>query len=88
MVWSHLYKTSSSLDVIGTLYQLRTLMNKRNITSDVSKDMNACEDFLELVVSSHVIAAALQKSDVASVSDFVLKLTTSNSPTQQLLLSL
>ena len=40
VVWSHLYKTSSSLDV-GTLYQLRTLINRRNVTSDVRKDMNA-----------------------------------------------
>ena len=36
------------------------------------------------MVSSHVIAAALQNSDVASISNFVLKLTKSNSPTEQL----
>ena len=40
--------------------------------------------FFELVVSSHVIAAVLQNSDVASMSNVILKLTKSDSPTEQL----
>ena len=39
--------------------QLRNLLNRRNVTSDVSKDMNANEDFLNLIVSAHTITAVL-----------------------------
>eukprot|EP00731_Ephydatia_muelleri_P034686 Em0072g4a len=48
VLWSHLYKATSTLDV-GTLYQLKILINRRNVSKDVKKDMNACEDFLELI---------------------------------------
>ena len=42
------------------MYQLRNLINRRNVKTDVSKDMNSCEKFMEIIVSSHIIAAALQ----------------------------
>ena len=39
--------------------QLRNLLNRRNMTNDVTKDMNANEDFLHLVVSAYTIAAVM-----------------------------
>ena len=82
VIWSHLYKASSTLDV-GTLYQLQILINRRNVTKDVKKDMNACEDFLELVTSSHVIAAALHSVGVSNASDFMTNLSSSTLPSDQ-----
>ena len=37
--WTRLYKSTSGLDG-GTLFQLRNRINRRNVTSDVQKDMN------------------------------------------------
>ena len=52
VVWTRLYKTSSSQEG-GTLYQLRNLINRRNVICDPKKDMNSCEDFFELVTKAH-----------------------------------
>ena len=43
----------------GTLLQLRNLINRRNISSDISGKFNAAIDFFELVVTAHVLAAAM-----------------------------
>ena len=44
---------------VGTLYQLRNLIDHRNVIKDVRNDMNATEDFFEAVGISHIIAVAL-----------------------------
>ena len=71
---NRLYKTNSGLSA-GTLFQLRNLINRRNITAGVTKDMNANEDFLELMVALHVIAAAVQLVGSNSVEEMHAKLT-------------
>ena len=43
----------------GTLLQLRNLINRRNISSDISGKFNAAIDFFELVVTGYVLAAAM-----------------------------
>lgn len=43
----------------GTLYQLRNLINCRNVVSNPSKDVNACEDFFVLVVTVHILVAGM-----------------------------
>ena len=43
----------------GTLLQLRNLVNQRNISGDISGKFNAAIDFFELVVTAHVLAAAM-----------------------------
>lgn len=53
----------------GTLFQLRNLINRRNVVTNPSKDMNACEDFFLLVVESHTLAAAMTVFQVSSVDD-------------------
>lgn len=42
----------------GTLYQLKNVIGRSSVPLDPEKDMNAAEDFLLLIVHSHVIAAA------------------------------
>ena len=51
----------------GTLYQLRNLINRRNVIRKVKNDMNACEDFFELVVTGYVIACAMELLGMSSV---------------------
>ena len=44
----------------GTLFQLRNLLNRKNIGVSPKKDTNAHEDFFHLVVDAHVLVAAMQ----------------------------
>lgn len=53
----------------GTLYQLRNLINWRNVVSDPSNDVNSCEDFFLLVLTAHILAAAMEILGMQSLSD-------------------
>ena len=79
-----MYKTTSGLDG-GTLFQIRNLINRRNVITDVSKDMNACEDFLHLTTSAHIFTAAMQLLGAKSVPELHAKIIAS--PNQSALLS-
>ena len=68
MYWSILYKCTSSQEG-GTLFQLRNLINRRNVVKDVRNDMNATEDFFETVGVGHIIAATLQFFGMEDISD-------------------
>ena len=50
--WSAMYSCSSSQEG-GTLYQLRNLIDRRNVIKNVRNDMNATEDFFEAVGIYH-----------------------------------
>ena len=51
----------------GTLYLLRNLLNRTNVVADPSKDFNACDDFFQLIVRSHIVVAALEKLQMSSI---------------------
>lgn len=53
----------------GTLYQLRNLIHRSNVPSVPKKDFNACEDFIDTVISSHIVAAAMATFQLESTSD-------------------
>lgn len=53
----------------GTLYQLRNAINRRNVRVSCKDDMNACEDFFELVVSGHILVAVMNVLGMSSVDD-------------------
>lgn len=53
----------------GTLYQMQNLINRRNVVSDPSNNVNTCEDFLELVVTAHVLAAFMMILGMKCLSD-------------------
>lgn len=44
----------------GTLFQLRNLINRRNVSVDVKGSVNAFEDFLDVITIGHVLAAAME----------------------------
>ena len=62
VVWDRLYSTKSSCDK-GTLYQLRNLVHRSAVGADPSKNMKAFEDFLLVVISGYVVAAANAESE-------------------------
>ena len=43
----------------GTLFQLRNLLNRRNISTSVKSNVNAWENFLNVVTKGHIVAAVL-----------------------------
>jgi len=53
----------------GTLYQLRNLINRRNVLTKPKADVNAAEDFLEIVVIGYVISAVITYLKMASFDD-------------------
>ncbi|XP_065912891.1 uncharacterized protein [Dysidea avara] len=57
VIWKWLYSKQSSTE-IGTLYQLKNTINRTNVPSDPKDNLNACEDFLGVVLEAHIVAAA------------------------------
>lgn len=65
---TRLCKTSSCLER-GTLYQLRNVLNRRNVPTTVKKNVNAYEDFLQLVTTAHVLTASMQHLQMETMRD-------------------
>ena len=55
----------------GTLLQLKNLINRRNVCSgtEIKHQVNEVEDFLELVIRGHMIAAAVHFFNMSDESD-------------------
>ena len=53
----------------GTILQLKNLLNRSNVPRDVHKDVNATEDFVHLVLSGHIIAAAMEYFGMESIGE-------------------
>ena len=68
MIWKYFYSYRSAGDH-GTLYQLRNKLNRTNVVQSPKKDANACEDFMYIVISGLVVAAALATFKMKSVND-------------------
>ena len=62
----------------GTLYHLRNLINRRNVTKKCKNNMNACEDFFETVVKGHVISCAMNLLGMSDVGDSPTRFITSD----------
>ena len=43
----------------GTLYQLRNLINRRNVTKEAKSDVNANEDILQICFTGYILAAVM-----------------------------
>ena len=69
--------TSSGVDV-STLFQLRNLINRRNVRKEPVKDVNAAEDFLQCVTEGHIIIACLEGIGMASINDNPVSITKSS----------
>ena len=68
VIWNRLYDTSSGMDV-GTLFQLRNLINRRNIVKDPTSNVAASEDFILLVTEAHILSAAMTVLKMKSLDD-------------------
>lgn len=53
----------------GTLFNLRNLINRRNVVKKCKQNVNATEDFLEVVVVGYVVSAVLEYLKMSSIDD-------------------
>ena len=79
MVWKRLYSTCSGIDS-GTLFQLRNVINRRNFVKDVKKDLNSCEEFMELITIAHILSAAMSVAEVEDIQGLSMVILSSEDP--------
>ncbi len=53
----------------GTLFHLRNQLNRRNVSKKCKKDLNAHEDFFELVVEAYITYAVMQHLKMNTIDD-------------------
>ena len=51
------------------MYQLKTLVNRRNVRKHPEADVHSCEDFLLTVIESHILSAAMTIYGMESLDD-------------------
>ena len=51
------------------MYQLRNLVNRRNVVSDPKDNEAACEDFMITVTDVHVLACAMELFEMNTLTD-------------------
>ena len=71
---------SSSAGEHGTMYQLRNLLARTNVNENPQKDFNACDDFFQLIITSHILAASLEFLKMESLIDTPSEDVISDSP--------
>ena len=49
-------------------WELRNVINRRNVITDVSKDLTACEEFMQLATIAHVMSAAIHIANMSELS--------------------
>lgn len=80
MMWKRLYRTSSAKEK-GTLFQLRQLIHRTSVHANPKDGMNATEDFLEVLLEGHILAASCSIAGVTSVTDFTKEVAAQHSIT-------
>eukprot|EP00731_Ephydatia_muelleri_P018431 Em0011g471a len=79
VIWKRLCSSCSGMDT-GTLFQLRNVINRRNVITDVSKDLTACEEFMQLATIAHVMSAAIHIAGVTNMSELSSKIMSTDKP--------
>ena len=53
----------------GTLYQLRNLIHRRNVRANPKEDVNASEDFVEVIRTGHILSAVMSLLQISSFDE-------------------
>jgi L1 cell adhesion molecule like protein len=67
-IWVRLRNCKSGMQR-GTLMQLQLLINRKNVKNEPKQDFSACEDFFMLVVTSHILCAAMEHLQMNTLDD-------------------
>ena len=52
----------------GTMYQLKNVVNRTNVKNPKT-NFNACDDFFQIIVTSHILAAAMEVLGMSNLDD-------------------
>lgn len=66
MIFSHFYHTTAPNDQC-TMYCDRNLINRRNVSVDVSKNVNATKQFVMLEINARIVAACMTELNIDEV---------------------
>ena len=67
VIWKYFFNTWSAREH-GTLYQLKNIINHTRVAKP-KDDFNACDDFFEIVITGHILAAAMDMLGMESLQD-------------------
>ena len=67
VIWKYFFDTQSAREH-ATLYQLKNLINRTHVTKP-KQDFNACDDFFEIVMTAHILAAAMHLFGMENLQD-------------------
>ena len=68
LIFSNFYHPTASHDKC-TLYSDQNLINRRNVTKDVSKNVSACKKFFILTLEARVVAAAMSELGIIDIDE-------------------
>ena len=68
VIWKYFYNNSSARDHCA-LYQIKNLINQTNVSKTPKHRFNACDDFLEIVMTGHILSAALKAFGMKTLTD-------------------
>ena len=68
VIWKYFYNVDSAREH-STLYQLRNLINRKNVVNKPKSNFNACNDFFEVIITAHILAAAIEVLGMKSLGD-------------------
>lgn len=80
LMWMRLYRQTSTREK-GTLYQLRNLIQRTSVHVNPKQGMNATEDFMQVLLEGHILAAACHIAGLASIDAFTEETTEQESIT-------
>ena len=69
VIWKYLVSEKSAAEH-GTVYQIRNLIGRSNVVKKPKKDVNACEDFLQLVLYSYITEAVMEVLEMKSTDEW------------------
>ena len=59
IIWKYFLDTQSFKEH-GTMYQLKNLINRSNVTTIPKHNFNTCDDFLRLIINCFILTAAMK----------------------------
>lgn len=68
VVWKYFYSTGSAGDH-GTMYQLRNLIGRSNVSADPVHKFNESDDFFKLLIKCHILVAAMEEFKMKALDD-------------------
>ncbi len=68
VIWKYFHSFCSGSNHC-TLYQLRNLIGRTNVSADPTKKFNESDDFFKLIVECHILVAAFEHLIMKSLSD-------------------